>query len=193
MYLVRIVCWKTKLRENRLSPQVPSIELLYYFKIIYFKNKLIDQFKKKKIKGNATRSKKKLGLLIYPSFLLDLETNLLFIFIFINSIPLMATKTSTTEQQTKPGLRKPVLVKVETLKPGTTGHTLVVKVVNANTVKPRNSDFRGSLNHNAKISECLVGDDTATILFTARNAQGRTECFKLLHVFSFILTCLICF
>ncbi|KAK4485252.1 hypothetical protein RD792_007889 [Penstemon davidsonii] len=89
----------------------------------------------------------------------------------------MATKTPSTtanQQQGKPGLRKPVFVKVDALKPGTNGHTLIVKVVSANTVlnkKPRNPTFRGPQNLNTKISECLVGDETATILFTARNEQ----------------------
>lgn len=94
----------------------------------------------------------------------------------------MATKTptTTTQQQgaaagNKPGLRKPVFVKVDALKPGTNGHTLVVKVVNSNTVlnkKPRNPTFRGPQNQNTRIAECLVGDETGTILFTARNEQG---------------------
>ncbi|KAG8365505.1 hypothetical protein BUALT_Bualt18G0112000 [Buddleja alternifolia] len=92
----------------------------------------------------------------------------------------MATKAPSTATQqhgdaaAKPGLRKPVFVKVDALKPGTTGHTLVVKVVNANTVlnkKPRNATFRGPQNQNTKIAECLVGDETGTILFTARNDQ----------------------
>ncbi|XP_011096347.1 uncharacterized protein At4g28440-like [Sesamum indicum] len=93
----------------------------------------------------------------------------------------MATKTptTTTQQQgaaagNKPGLRKPVFVKVDALKPGTNGHTLVVKVVNSNTVlnkKPRNPTFRGPQNQNTRIAECLVGDETGTILFTARNEQ----------------------
>ncbi|KAL0407389.1 UNVERIFIED_CONTAM: hypothetical protein Slati_4052800 [Sesamum latifolium] len=94
----------------------------------------------------------------------------------------MATKgpSPPTQQQqggsaaTKPGLRKPVFVKVDALKPGTTGHTLVVKVVNSNTVlnkKPRNPTFRGPQNQNTRIAECLVGDETGTILFTARNDQ----------------------
>lgn len=95
----------------------------------------------------------------------------------------MATKSSSTPQQhdgddgKKPGLRKPVFVKVDALKPGTNGHTLIVKVVNANTVinkKPRNPTFRGPQNQNARIAECLVGDETGTILFTARNDQGST-------------------
>ncbi|KAK6133438.1 hypothetical protein DH2020_032806 [Rehmannia glutinosa] len=93
----------------------------------------------------------------------------------------MATNapSTTTQQQggstaNKPGLRKPVFVKVGALKPGTNGHTLVVKVVSANTVlnkKPRNPTFRGPQNQNTKIAECLIGDETGTILFTARNDQ----------------------
>ncbi|KAL2475332.1 Nucleic acid-binding [Abeliophyllum distichum] len=74
----------------------------------------------------------------------------------------------------KKELRKPVYVKIESLKPGTNGHTLVVKVVNSNTVlnkKSRNLTFRGAQNQNTRIAECLVGDETGTILFTARNDQ----------------------
>lgn len=83
--------------------------------------------------------------------------------------------TATQQQESKPGLRKPVFVKVDSLKPGTNGHTLTVKVVNANTVlnkKPRNLSFRGAQIANSKIAECLVGDETGCILFTARNDQG---------------------
>lgn len=95
----------------------------------------------------------------------------------------MAAKAPSTEAQqqgggsaeTKPGLRKPVFVKVDSLKPGTTGHTLVVKVLEATTVlskKPRNPTFRGPQSQNTRIAECLIGDETGTILFTARNDQG---------------------
>ncbi|XP_051133550.1 uncharacterized protein At4g28440-like [Andrographis paniculata] len=95
----------------------------------------------------------------------------------------MATKASSVaKQQQQPrvaasgqtGLRKPVFVKVEALKPGTSGHTLTVKVVSANTVvskKPRNPVLRGAQNQSTRIAECLVGDETGTILFTARNDQ----------------------
>ncbi|KAL8507038.1 hypothetical protein ACS0TY_017786 [Phlomoides rotata] len=82
--------------------------------------------------------------------------------------------TTTQQQESKPGLRKPVFVKVDSLKPGTNGHTLIVKVLNATTVlnkKPRNLGFRGAQNANSKIAECLVGDETGCILFTARNDQ----------------------
>ncbi|KAG6423650.1 hypothetical protein SASPL_114052 [Salvia splendens] len=93
----------------------------------------------------------------------------------------MAAKAPSLEAQqqgggsagTKPGLRKPVFVKVDSLKPGTTGHTLVVKVLESTTVlskKPRNPTFRGAQNQNTRIAECLIGDETGTIL-TARNDQ----------------------
>ncbi|KAL0406774.1 UNVERIFIED_CONTAM: hypothetical protein Slati_3991300 [Sesamum latifolium] len=73
------------------------------------------------------------------------------------------------------GLRKPVFVKVESLKPGTNGHTLVVKVVNSNTVLQKGAAASPHL-RNTRIAECLVGDDTASILFTARNEQGNDHC-----------------
>ncbi|XP_076910581.1 uncharacterized protein At4g28440-like [Bidens hawaiensis] len=69
--------------------------------------------------------------------------------------------------------RKPVFSKVSELKPGTNGNNLVVKVLSSTTVldkKPRNTS---SFNNRAptRIAECLIGDETGTILFTARNAQ----------------------
>ncbi|KAK9150242.1 hypothetical protein Syun_008551 [Stephania yunnanensis] len=72
----------------------------------------------------------------------------------------------------KPGMRKPVFVKVDQLKPGTSGHTLVVKVVSATTVlqKGRAAASAATLRP-TRIAECLVGDETGTIVFTARNDQ----------------------
>ncbi|EEF44384.1 uncharacterized protein At4g28440 [Ricinus communis] len=72
--------------------------------------------------------------------------------------------------------RKPVFVKVEELKPGTTGHNLTVKVLNSKAVpvpKPRRAPMSLSVRpaRPARISECLVGDETASIVFTARNEQ----------------------
>lgn len=85
-----------------------------------------------------------------------------------------ATSTATTSEK-----KKPVFVKVESLKPGTHGHNLTVKVVESNTVKATGGGGRGgrvsaSLNSRAppRISECLIGDETGSILFTARNEQG---------------------
>ncbi|XP_050204308.1 uncharacterized protein At4g28440 [Mercurialis annua] len=72
--------------------------------------------------------------------------------------------------------RKPVFIKVEELKPGTSGHNLTVKVVNSNAVpvpKPRRAPMSLSARpaRPAVISECLVGDETGCIVFTARNEQ----------------------
>ncbi|XP_074302544.1 uncharacterized protein At4g28440-like [Silene latifolia] len=78
----------------------------------------------------------------------------------------MASNPTTTAK------RKPVFVKVDQLKPVTSGHTLVVKVLSSNSVlqKPRSSS--SSLNaRSTRITECLVADETASILFTARNQQ----------------------
>ncbi|KAL9454250.1 hypothetical protein AB3S75_009780 [Citrus x aurantiifolia] len=73
--------------------------------------------------------------------------------------------------------RKPVFIKVDQLKPGTTGHTLTVKVVSSKPVqvnKPRGARSLSSLSQASRpprIAECLVGDDTGAIYFTARNDQ----------------------
>ncbi|PHU04150.1 hypothetical protein BC332_24972 [Capsicum chinense] len=72
------------------------------------------------------------------------------------------TSNSTTENNAKPGLRKPVFVKVDHLSPGTNGHTLIVQVLDSNTVFHL---------RNTRIAECLVDDETGTIIFTARNDQ----------------------
>lgn len=68
-------------------------------------------------------------------------------------------------------LRKPVFVKVDQLKPGTNGHTLTVKVVRSNTVLQKGRAASAHLRQ-TRIAECLIGDDTGAIVFTARNEQG---------------------
>ncbi|KAI3789585.1 hypothetical protein L2E82_02385 [Cichorium intybus] len=70
----------------------------------------------------------------------------------------------------KPGLRKPVFTKVDNLKPGTTGLTLVAKVLSSEIVLQKGRAVSSNL-RNVRIAECLVGDETGTILFTARNDQ----------------------
>ncbi|KAH8495276.1 hypothetical protein H0E87_018458 [Populus deltoides] len=70
----------------------------------------------------------------------------------------------------KPGLRKPVFTKVEQLRPGTGGHTLTVKVVSAKMVLQKGR-ADGPQVRQMKIAECLVGDETGLIIFTARNDQ----------------------
>ncbi|XP_038986134.1 uncharacterized protein At4g28440-like isoform X1 [Phoenix dactylifera] len=71
----------------------------------------------------------------------------------------------------KPALRKPVFTKVDQLKPGTSGHTLTVKVVSSKTVLQKGRAASSYLRQ-TRIAECLVGDETGTIVFTARNDQG---------------------
>lgn len=67
--------------------------------------------------------------------------------------------------------RKPVFIKVDQLKPGTNGHNLIVNVLKTDPVLPKNRAASPQLRQ-TRIAECLVGDDTGTILFTARNDQG---------------------
>ncbi|XP_021294909.1 uncharacterized protein At4g28440-like [Herrania umbratica] len=66
--------------------------------------------------------------------------------------------------------RKPVFVKVDQLKPGTNGHTLIAKVLSSNMVLQKGRAASQHLRQ-TRIAECLVGDETGTILFTARNDQ----------------------
>ena len=81
------------------------------------------------------------------------------------------TVTATAEQgNAKPGLRKPVFTKVDQLKPGTTGHTLTVKVLSSNTVLQKGRSVSQHLRQ-TRVAECLIGDETGTIVFTARNDQ----------------------
>ncbi|XP_065628054.1 uncharacterized protein At4g28440 [Quercus suber] len=91
----------------------------------------------------------------------------------------MATVATGNTNNTAVAKRKPVFIKVDQLKPGTSGHTLTVKVVSSKTVKATNNNKPGRSTmllsrplHPTRIAECLVGDETATIVFTARNDQG---------------------
>ncbi|GMY10199.1 replication factor A1 [Fagus crenata] len=94
----------------------------------------------------------------------------------------MATATTATATATGNNnaiaKRKPVFIKVDQLKPGTQGHTLTVKVVSSKTVKVTTTNKPGRSSmllsrpiHPTRIAECLVGDETGTIVFTARNEQ----------------------
>lgn len=73
--------------------------------------------------------------------------------------------------ESKPGLRKPVFTKIDQLRPGTNGHTLTVKVVESKMVVQKGRPD-GPHVRQMRIAECLVGDETGTIIFTARNEQG---------------------
>lgn len=73
-----------------------------------------------------------------------------------------------------PALRKPVFTKVNELRPGTSGHSLNVKVVNTKMVLQRGGGRpMGPQARQMRIAECLVGDETGIIIFTARNDQGE--------------------
>ncbi|KAL1222808.1 hypothetical protein V5N11_022116 [Cardamine amara subsp. amara] len=70
-----------------------------------------------------------------------------------------------------PALRKPVFTKVNELRPGTNGHSLNLKVVNTKMVMQRGGRPSGPQARQMRIAECLVGDETGIIIFTARNDQ----------------------
>ncbi|KAK8537272.1 hypothetical protein V6N12_043440 [Hibiscus sabdariffa] len=70
-------------------------------------------------------------------------------------------------------LRKPVFTKVDQLRPGTSGHTLTVKVVSTKMVLQKGRTD-GPQVRQMRIAECLVGDETGMIIFTARNEQVDT-------------------
>ncbi|OVA09847.1 hypothetical protein BVC80_1753g47 [Macleaya cordata] len=72
--------------------------------------------------------------------------------------------------EAKPGMRKPVFTKVDQLRPGTSGHTLIVKVVSSKMVLQKGRPD-GPQVRQMRIAECLVGDETGMIVFTARNEQ----------------------
>ncbi|XP_068638192.1 uncharacterized protein At4g28440-like [Aristolochia californica] len=72
--------------------------------------------------------------------------------------------------EAKPGMRKPVFTKVDQLRPGTSGHTLIVKVVSSKMVLQKGRPD-GPQVRQMRIAECLVGDETGMIVFTARNDQ----------------------
>ena len=81
--------------------------------------------------------------------------------------------------------RKPVFIKVEELKPGTNGHNLTVKILDSKPVpvpKPRNVPMSFS-QRPSRINECLVGDETGCIVFTARNEQGNIDSLNLMCFF----------
>jgi len=92
---------------------------------------------------------------------------LLFMANFCRVVIKMAEATSA--------LRKPVFTKVNELRPGTNGHSLNVKVVNTKMVMQRGGGGRpmGPQSRQMRIAECLVGDETGIIIFTARNDQGE--------------------
>lgn len=67
----------------------------------------------------------------------------------------------------EPKKQQPVFTKVDQLRPMGAGLNLTVKVVNTKMVVPR-----GNQSRQMRLAECLVGDETGMIIFTARNDQG---------------------
>ncbi|KAI8000204.1 Uncharacterized protein LOK49_LG09G00319 [Camellia lanceoleosa] len=93
--------------------------------------------------------------------------------------------------ETKSSMRKPVFTKVDQLRPGTSGHNLIVKVVSSNMVlqkdRPDGPQVRQMHADQKKvgqmrIAECLVRDETRTIVFTTRNDQGNVPSGDLIIV-----------
>ncbi|WOK99245.1 hypothetical protein Cni_G07957 [Canna indica] len=72
--------------------------------------------------------------------------------------------------ESKPAMRKPEFIKVDQLRPGTNGHTLTVKVVSSKMVLQKGRPT-GPQVRQMRLAECLVGDETGIIVFTARNEQ----------------------
>lgn len=87
--------------------------------------------------------------------------------------------------ETKSSMRKPVFTKVDQLRPGTNGHNLVVKVVSSNMVLQKGRPD-GPQVRQMRIAECLVGDETGVIVFTARNEQGNLLMIYLLKLLLFL-------
>lgn len=77
--------------------------------------------------------------------------------------------------ENKSVMRKPVFTKIDQLRPGTNGHNLVVKVLSSKMVLQKGRPDGPQVNQ-MRIAECLVGDETGTVLFTARNEQGMIIC-----------------
>ncbi|KAM7269189.1 hypothetical protein ACFE04_024686 [Oxalis oulophora] len=61
-------------------------------------------------------------------------------------------------------------VKVDQLRPATSGHNITVKVLSTKNVVQRGRND-GPQGRQMRLAECLVGDETGIIIFTARNDQ----------------------
>ncbi|KAL1807255.1 hypothetical protein DCAR_0833121 [Daucus carota subsp. sativus] len=60
---------------------------------------------------------------------------------------------------------QPVFIKVEQLRPAANGLNLTVKVVSSKIIMQRGQGRQ------MRLAECLVGDETGMVIFTARNDQ----------------------
>nr|XP_043624655.1 uncharacterized protein At4g28440-like [Erigeron canadensis] len=64
---------------------------------------------------------------------------------------------------------QPTFTKISQLRPGAENLNLTVKVVSSKPITTRSRN--GTQGRNMRISECLVGDETGVVVFTARNDQ----------------------
>jgi replication factor A1 len=73
------------------------------------------------------------------------------------------------------GLRPATFVKLESMAPQTHGHNILVKVVSKKVVvnKKDNSNTGAPAGGQkvVRMEECLVGDETGCMLFTAKNGK----------------------
>lgn len=76
---------------------------------------------------------------------------------------------SSPNSNSNANLRKPVFTKIDQLRPGTSGHNLIVKVTSAKIVLQKGRP--DSQVRQMRIAECLIGDETGIVIFTARNEQ----------------------
>lgn len=67
--------------------------------------------------------------------------------------------------------KQPALTKVDQLRPATASLTIVVKVLSSKLIATRGRSD-GPPSRQLRLAECLVGDETGIIVFTARRDQG---------------------
>ncbi|GKA55652.1 putative nucleic acid-binding, OB-fold protein [Tanacetum coccineum] len=70
-------------------------------------------------------------------------------------------------EQTK---QQATFTKINQLRPGAFGLNLTVKVVDSKAIQTRGGR-NGNQGRNMRLAECLVGDETGVVVFTARNEQ----------------------
>lgn len=76
---------------------------------------------------------------------------------------------SETEITDPEGEQATTSTTVQALRPDTEGHDLTVKVLSSHAVQRQGRNPSG--NAPPPLAECLVGDDTGVVIFTARNDQ----------------------
>lgn len=88
-------------------------------------------------------------------------------------------------------IQQSAFTKIHQLRPLAGGLMLTVKVISSKTIMPRGR-ADGNQGRQMRLAECLVGDETGMIIFTARNDQGLLLCLVLLLLeFIYVLHILI--